>query len=275
MSVLRIDKDMFAWCVSGLLIGIAGNALGQAERGPERLPAVGTETGGSIGPGVRVAPDYLGAKDTRVLPVPVVYIQHGALFLDSARGAGYRYETASGLYWAQALNWDLGRVDRKSSVRPGADRLRGMGTVKGSLVTTAELGYNVAPWLAIRAEAEFALSERDRGNRYRVGLEGALWARAQDDVWYTVDAHFSDRRFARTYFGVTPTQSAASGFANYAPDRGLYAYSYSLNWEHRFSRHWSALLSINAVNLTGAAGRSPIVQESFNVYALGAINYTF
>lgn len=142
-------------------------------------------------------------------------------------------------------------------------------------MTTAELGYNFTPWLAIRSEAEFALSEPDRGNRYRVGLEGVLWNSLQNDVWYSFDTNFSDRRFSGTYFGVTPTQSANSRFSRYNPGSGIYAYSLSLNWEHRFSRHWSVLMSINAISLTGDARQSPIIQEHSNMYTLGAINYSF
>ncbi|MDT4856164.1 MltA-interacting protein MipA [compost metagenome] len=205
----------------------------------------------------------------------MLLIMQGPFYLDSIRGLGYRYETDSGLFFGQAFNWDPGRADHDSDSRPGSDRLRGMDTVKGSLVTTAEIGYSFAPWLAVRAEGELALTERDRGNRYTLGFEGGLWSEEQNDVWYSLNAHFSDGHFAQSYFGVTPTQSAASGFSHYTPDRGFYAYSASLNWEHRFTRHWSALFSVNGTNLAGDAGKSPIVQEKFNTFALGAINYTF
>ncbi|MDW3683563.1 MipA/OmpV family protein [Cupriavidus sp. CV2] len=229
----------------------------------------------TVGAGVGVAPAYLGAKDMRVLPVPVVTVQHGPFYVDAIRGLGYRYETGFGLFFGQALTYDLGRSDRRSDYQPGSKRLAGMGSIGAAAVTTAEIGYGFAPWLAVRAEGAFALSGRERGNRYRVGLEGALWSSAKDDVWYELDAHFSDRRYASTYFGVTSAQSTASGFSRYAPARGFYATSLSLNWEHRFTRHWSTLLSINAVNLAGDAGRSPIVQERLNWYGLAAINYRF
>ncbi len=269
----HMDKRLIALYASALLICATGTASAQAERGPDRRSEPKSEV--SLGLGVGTAPEYLGARDVRVQPVLMVFIKQGPFYLDSTRGLGYRYETESGLFFGQAFNWDPGRTDRDSNYRPGSDRLRGMGAVKGALVTTAEVGYSFAPWLAVRAEGEFALTERDRGNRYSLGLEGGLWSEGKNEVWYSVNAHFSDGRFAQSYFGVTPSQSSTTGFSRYTPDRGFYAYSASVNWEHRFTKHWSALISVNAVDLAGDAGKSPIVQERFNTFALGAINYTF
>lgn len=270
-----LNTRLVALYVGLALAGATGTALAQSKRGPDRRMEMQSDSVFSLGLGAAISPEYLGAKDSRVQPVPMVYIKQGPFYLDSLRGLGYRYDTDSGLFFGQALNWDPGRADHKSDSRPGANRLRGMGTIKGALVTSAEVGYSFAPWLAVRAEGEFALTERDRGNRYTLGLEGGLYSGSKNEVWYSVNAHFSDRRFARTYFGVSPSQNAATSFARYTPDRGLYAYSASLNWEHRFTKHWSVLFSVNAVNLVGDAEKSPIVQERLNSFVLGAINYTF
>lgn len=244
---------------------------------PERssVQQEGSEPEVSLGLGVGFVPDYLGAKNTRIQPIPMVFIRQGPLYFDNVLGLGYHYEAKSGLFFDQAVNWDPGRTDHNSNYRPGSDRLHGMGSVKGSLVTTGAIGYSITPWLSVHVQGEFGLTVRDRGNRYTFGLEGGLWSESKDDVWYAVNAHFSDRRFVQSWFGVTPEQSATSGFPRYTPNRGLYAYSASLNWEHRFTKHWSTLVSINTVNLTRDAGKSPIVQERFNTFALGAINYMF
>lgn len=254
-------------------IFVIGTASAQIEPGDGQQE--GPESEVSLGLGIGLAPEYLGAKSTRVQPVPVVFIRQGDFYLDSVLGLGYRHETKSGLFFSQVFNWDPGRTDHDSNYRPGSDRLRGMGTVKGSLVTTTEMGYSITPWLSVHIQGEFALTARERGNRYALGLEGGLWRESKDDVWYAVNAHFADGRFVQSWFGVSRTQSAASGFPGYTPNRGLYAHSASLNWEHRFTRHWSTLVSVNAIKLTGNAGKSPIVQESFNTYALATVNYTF
>ncbi|HCT8839271.1 structural protein MipA [Pseudomonas aeruginosa] len=267
------DKRLTAVCGGILLLGIAGTATAQTEHDSE--PRSQRDSENSLGLGVGIAPEYLGARDSRVQLVPMVVVMQGPFYLDSTRGVGYRHETRSGLFFGQSLNWDPGRTDHDSKSRPGSDRLRGMGTVKGSLITSLEVGYYFAPWLAVRAESEFALTERDRGNRFSLGLEGGLWSEGKNDIWYSTNAYFSDGRFAQSYFGVTSDQSAASGFSRYTPDRGFYAYSASINWEHRFDKHWSAMISVNAVSLADDARKSPIVQESLNTFALGAINYIF
>lgn len=268
-----LDTRFILLFAAVFLVGVMGAASAQSERGPDRRSEPDSVI--VIGVGVGVFPEYIGAKNARVQPIPMVFIKQGPFYLDSVRGLGYRHETDTGLFFGQAFDWDPGRADHGSDWRPGADRLHGMGTVKGSLVTTAEVGYRFTCWLSVRAEGEFALTGRGRGNRYTFGLEGGLWGGDKNDVWYAIDTHFSDGRFAQSYFGVASDQSAASGFSRYRPDRGFYAYSASLNWEHRFTKHWSALISVNALNLASDAAKSPIVQETFNTFALGAVNYTF
>lgn len=252
---------------------VTGTVSAQPERNSVQQAEIEPEV--SLGLGVGLAPDYLGAKSIRTRPVPMLFIRQGAFYFDSVLGFGYRYETKSGLFFDQAVNWDPGRTDHDSNYRSGSDRLRGMGAVKDSLVTTTGIGYSITPWLSVHVQGEFALTARDRGNRYTFGLEGGLWSEIKDDVWYAINAHFSDGRFVQSWFGITPAQSTASGFPRYTPNSGLYAYSASMNWEHRFTRHWSTLVSINTVNLTRDAGKSPIVQERSNTFALCAINYTF
>lgn len=256
--------------MAAMWLGLCGVAQAQ-QAGALGVPGLKL----SAGAAVASTPSYIGSDETRGQVLPLLLAQQGIWFLDSARGLGYRRQFSSGLFFGQALFVDLGRLQRKTSWRPGAERLRGMGDIRGTAVLTTELGYEFAPWLSVLAEGEWALGRRERGDRARLALQGGLWNSAEHDFWYELDARFGERDYVQTYFGVSAAQSAATGFAPHAPKRGLYAYGYSLSWEYRFARPWSALLSLQGLQLVGDAGRSPIVQRRHGLTGLAGINYSF
>ena len=271
---MNITKIILSTSLSA--IALSGAAF--AAEPEVSLPSLlGDHTDVTVGVAVLNAPRYMGSKNRQTTALPVLTVQRGPLYFDSTRGIGWQYQSPSGFYFDNAVGYDMGRDDKKSSWRAGSNHLKGMGKIKGSVITTVTAGYQFAPWLALEASGEFALSERARGNQYRVGAKSTVWqSAAKDDVLaLSADMLIGDARFNQTYYGVTQQQSRRSGLAAYRADKGVYGYALGANWTHQFSHAWSTNVAVTSTWLTDKVADSQIVERRNDTGATLAVLYSF
>lgn len=271
---MNITKIILSTCLSVAALSSAATA----EAGEDPTPSFwGDHTDVTVGIAAQNASRYRGSKDRQTTVLPVLTIQRGALYLDSTHGIGWQYLSPSGFYFDHVFGYDMGRSDKNSQWRAGSNRLKGMGTVKGSVTTTLTAGYQFAPWLALEASGEFALSERDRGNQYRIGAKSTVWqSAAKDDVLaLSADVLMGDARFNQTYYGVTPQQSIRSRLATYHAGKGVYGYKLGADWMHQFSPVWSTNVEVTSTWLTDNVADSQVVQRRNDTGATLAILYSF
>lgn len=252
----------------------AGTGTGPATAAADDGGAFGNHTDVSVGLGLGVDQRYMGGRGYRPLIVPMLNVSRGIFFVDTVRGAGIQYQSASGFYIGEALNYDQGRDDRDSPWRPGADRLARLGDVRGALTSTLTVSQQIVPWLSANAQAEFGLDGR-RGNQYQLGLESIVARGTSDPVTLDVNVKAGDRRYDRTYFGITRAQSLASGIDRYAPGGGIYAYALTVTWDHHFDKHWTGELIVSGNVYTDRAARSPIAQRRVGLTVLPSVSYAF
>lgn len=258
--------------ISGSMLTV--NAYAQETSATSSL--FGEETEVTIGMGAAFVPRYLGAKDTRVLPLPTLSVYRGIFFADSVRGLGAEYLTESGFYITSVLSYDFGRKDKKSSWQPGSKKLAGMGEVKGSTTVNLLASQQIVSWLSVNAKAEFRVAgQSNRGNQYRMGIESSLFNGAQDAVTLGADVHMADRHYNQTYFGVTQAQSRTSHFSRFTPKSGIYAYSMTLDWLHDFNKNWSLFSAVNVMQFSDRAKNSPLVERKTGVTGTVLLNYSF
>ncbi|WP_406625318.1 MipA/OmpV family protein [Acidovorax sp. SDU_ACID1] len=256
--------------------GCMATMAAHAQDVPATPSLFGEKTEVIVGLGAGVMPRYLGAKDTKVLPVPTVAVYRGIFFADSVRGLGAEYMTESGFYVSSALSYDFGRTEKDSDRRPGSKTLAGMGEIKSSAVINVLAAQQLTSWLAVNAEAEFRVAGQDkRGNRYRLGLESTVFDGAQDTVTVGMNVHAADRDYNQTYFGVSQAQSQRSRFAEFTPKSGIYAYSLTADWTHDFNKHWSLFAAVNVMQFSDRAKDSPLVEEKTGVTGTVMLNYSF
>jgi MipA family protein len=72
---------------------------------------------------------------------------------------------------------------------------------------------------------------------------------------------FADRRWLQTQYGITPQQSAASGYPVYTPRAGLRDISVGVGARTEWSPHWVVFYGANRSRLVGPAAASPIVTQ--------------
>ncbi|MFJ5508312.1 MipA/OmpV family protein [Pectobacterium jejuense] len=271
---MNITKIILSTCLSAAALSSAAVAEAAEDAAPSFW---GDHTDVVVGVAAQNAPRYRGSKDRQTTALPVLTIQRGALYVDSTHGIGWQYQSPSGFYLDHAFGYDLGRDDKNSQWRAGSNRLKGMGKVKGSVTTTLTAGYQFAPWLALEASGEFALSERDRGNQYRIGAKSTVWQSAtKDDVLaLSADVLMGDARFNQTYYGVTPQQSTRAGLAAYRAGKGVYGYALGANWTHQFSPAWSTNVGVTSIWLTDKVAYSQVVERRNDTSATLAILYAF
>jgi outer membrane scaffolding protein for murein synthesis (MipA/OmpV family) len=235
-------------------------------------------TGLSLGGGVNVTPRYSGSDENRVTTALVLdYSMHNGFFVSTTRGIGYGNSTGK-LDYSTALSYRAGRKDHdvdSDSLSDGSDDLRGMGDVKGSAIGALGLGYKVTDWLHLQLQAEVPFSQRDNGAALHFGIISPLYSSSENTVTMALTSSWGTGNYMQTYYGVSSSQSAASGFSQYDAGSGIYAYSLNMDWTHKFNQDWSVVAATGFTQLAGDARNSPIVQRKASPTGSLKVTYSF
>ena len=232
----------------------------------------------TVGGGVDVAPRYSGSDENRVSTALVLdYSMRNGFFVSSTRGLGYGNNLGNVDYSA-ALSYRTGRKDHNvdsDDMNDGSDYLRGMGNIKGSALGVVGLGYNFTPWLSAQLQAEMPFSQRDNGAALHVGIVSPLYHSPKNSVTMALTSSWGTNDYMQTYYGVSASQSAASGFTQYDAGSGIYAWSLNLDWTHNFTERWSVVADAGYTQLAGDARNSPIVQRKSSPTGSLKVTYRF
>jgi len=235
----------------------------------------GTKTDVTLGMGIGTDQRYMGSRDDRLILWPAISLHRGIFFADTLRGAGVEWQSDFGFYIADAFNYDVGRGTETSVFRPGSINLKGMGDVKGALTNTVTVAQGLATWFSVNAQAELAVRASRRGNQYQLGVESSFPLTPKDAITLDLDAKFGDSQYNQSYFGVTQAQSRNSGFTQFTPGSGMYAYSMSGTWKHTFDKNWSTQVIVTGTRYTDKVAASPIVEREFGVTTFMSLNYSY
>lgn len=232
----------------------------------------------TLGGGVDVAPRYSGSNESRVTTALVIdYSMVNGFFVSTTRGIGYGNSIGK-LDYSGALSYRAGRKDRdvdSDSISYGSDYLRGMGDVKGSAIGVIGLGYEVTDWLNLQLQAEVPISQRSNGEALHFGIVSPLYTSSKNVVKLALTSSWGTSEYMQTYYGVSASQSAASGFTRYDAGSGIYAYSLNMDWTHKINQDWSVDAEAGFTQLTGDARNSSIVQRKTSPTGSLKVTYSF
>jgi len=232
----------------------------------------------TLGGGVDVAPRYSGSDESRVTTALVLdYSMRNGFFVSSTRGLGYG-NSIGNLDYSAALSYRAGRKDRdvdSDSMSDGSDHLRGMGKIKGSAIGVPALGYKVTDWLNLQLQAEVPVSQRSNGTALHFGIISPLYTSSKNAVTLALTGSWGTSNYMQTYYGVSASQSAASGFTRYDAGSGIYAWSMNMDWTHKFNQDWSVVAATGFTQLTGDARNSPIMQRKTSPGGSLKVTYSF
>ncbi len=212
----------------------------------------------TIGGGAQVFPDYPGADDLGVFPLPIVGLRRaGEPLAVKAPDDGLAIGVVR--FLGDDKVFDFGPVLTFQNKRDPDD----VGAAVPRVGTTVEAGgfaqLYVTPELRIRAEGRFGLGGHDGF----VGSVGADYVYRTQDAVVTIGprARFSDNAYQDAYFSVSGPVATATGLSAFDADGGLHALGATVGATWLFDREWGLYGYAGYDRLVGDAQNSPIVRK--------------
>jgi MipA family protein len=225
-----------------------------------------------VGLGAQLQPEFVGADRTTVSPLFHVNIARGTRefnFSAPDDSPGIPVISNDGFSFGPAGNIQRGRENSD------------VGAPVGSIHTTFEAGA----FGQFEAKDSFRLRvELLQGINGHKGLIGSIGA---DKIWRDGDRYvfsvgprvlFSNGRYERAFFGVSPAASLASDLPAYRPRSGVYAVALTSGVTYQLGGRWGMFGYARYERLVGDAAKSPIVRQLGSRDQLSGgvgLNYTF
>lgn len=246
-----------------LLLAVIPAAAQEAEREPRRTRVY-------VGP--QLSPATPGAKDLSFGPFFDVSRARGDEIFDFEapdESFGFVVADAGGVEFGPALGF--------KGKRKAAD----IGLALHEVGFSFEIGGFAQTYLAqnlrVRAEARHAVS----GHNGLVGEVSADYIARDGDKWlFSIGPRvtLADATYHRAWYGITATDSAASGLARFHPDGGIEGLGLAAGYLRQLNKRIGISAYARYDHLVGNAGRSPYVRAagSRSQPSVGlALSYTF
>jgi outer membrane scaffolding protein for murein synthesis (MipA/OmpV family) len=216
-----------------------------------------------LGVGPTINPDFEGSKDYRIEPAPVISLRYRDVLkvdnnevdftafdqvLDLGDTVGRtRFSTGP------VMNLDFGRHESDSK------DLRGLGNIGMSVEFG---GYVSFDFERASIEAEMSQDVANGHHGATLDLHGAIKLYKGEKLMVAPDlvVTWATARYMKSFFGITGTQSAASGLPTFRAGAGFKNASLSLLASYDIARHWSVLAHVGYTRLMGDAAASPLVR---------------
>lgn len=225
-----------------------------------------------VGLGAQLVPEFIGADETRALPLFHINVARGTH--EFSFGAP---DDSPSIALVSTNGFSFGPAGNLAARRENSD----VGAPVGSVSRTFEAGafaqYLAGDSFRIRAEVLKGIN----------GHEGVVGSVSADKIWRDGDRYvvsigprvlFSDARYQRAYFGVSPDASLASGLPTYRPSGGVHAVALASGASYSLSSRWGLFGYARYARMVGDAGKSPIVRKFGSRDQLSGgigLNYTF
>jgi MipA family protein len=230
-----------------------------------------TTTGGRAGFAVVHSPRYLGADDRGFAALPFIDFRwSNGFFVGLSSGAGYRWTSASKDFQAGArLSYDFGREEDKSPA------LAGLGDIDGSPEAGAFFSANLGGGFSFRTALRYGSGNEHDGMIVDTGFGYGLQLAPRWRLGLNLSATWANQDYMQAYFGITPEQSARSGYAARQADAGLRDVRAGVSLAYFINRNWGVIAGVNVMQLQDDAQASPIVRDATAVSGVMAVAYSF
>lgn len=209
----------------------------------------------TIGGGAIYAPSYLGSDHYEIDPLPLFDLRYAdRAFLSTRDGLGLNLLNSS--------NWRAGPVVkyRMGRDQDDDDALRGMGDVDPAGEAGGYVHYDLRPF-TIGAEMRQGFGGHDGV----IGDAFVNWStKLSDSLMLTVGpkATVASSDFTQTYFGVSQSQAARSGYRVYNPDGAFMSYGLGASLRYQITDQLSLGGFAGIDRIVGDAADSPLVDQA-------------
>jgi outer membrane protein len=229
----------------------------------------------TVGGGIAVRPTYEGSNRYMVSPVPFVKITYDDM-VSLGNGGLNAYWHHDKFRIGGGLTYNGGRKDNSGNgvFNEGDDRLNGLGNVSGALGLKAFASYDLKPVNFSASITKFVGSDNDG---LLVDVGASLPYKLTDHITLTphVGATWANDSYMQTFFGVTPVQSANSGFSQFNAGSGFKDVGAGINTRYQVDEHWFIGANADVKELTGDAAKSPISFSSTEATFMTMVGYHF
>lgn len=264
-----------SFAIIALLSTLLVPAAALAQEGSGDASAAKGDWDVSLGAGAAFVPTFEGSNRYHVVPVPLVSITYKDMISLNANGLNAYWRTGD-LRIGAGLTYNGGRSDSEDDglFSNGDDRLRGMGDIDSAIGLKAFASYRL--WM-LDLSAAVTKYTGDDNDGVVVDLGLALPYKWTDKLTLTphAGATWANKDYMQTFFGVTSTQAANSGFARYDADAGFKDIRVGVDANYRFDEHWFLSMRADVKRLIGDAADSPISFSNTGVAVATMIGYRF
>ena len=227
-----------------------------------------------LGAEVRTLPHYQGSDVYGIYPVPFLDVRPAGTaprFHAPRDGAGYAVYDTDTLKAGPVAQLELGRHVRHNPA------LEGLGNVGTALEVGGFVDYWPTSWVRARVEVRQGI-----GGHHGIVSDGTVDFVVPVTPQWTLSGGprltVATKDANEPYFGVNPTQSAASGLPVYDVGGGIRSVGLGTQALYRWTPRWSTYGFVEYWRLTGDVGNSPIVairgEPDQAMFGLGA-TYSF
>lgn len=236
---------------------------------------------GAVGVVVTHGPAFRGSSDIVTKAVPAGFVRWGRVTVTGAGGfTTKRADDVERGLQAEVLEGEHLRVRLGLRLDNGRDEsdspdLAGMGNIRSTVRARLMVQWDPSPeW---RLAAGLSVDALNRVGGYIVdGSVARRWALAPGQS-FTVAAGVSAAgdHYLQTWHGVTPAQSAASGYAVFTPREGLRDVTLSAVWRTELPHGWAGFVGGGYTRLLGGAADSPLTRKPGSTGLTGGLAWRF
>lgn len=252
------------------LVVSQGTARAQAFEAVRLTGAAPGQSGGTVGAAVVAGPVYRGSDENQVRLYPGVdYQWANGWFAGTTNGIGVNLSRNPAMQYGTRVTVDLGRKERRSAA------LRGMGNVD----VRPELGafFNLIPAPGVLLTSSLRLGSGNDRDGWVIDLgANRSWRLTEATrLGLGVSATWADSNHQQSYFGVTPAQAIASGYAPYFAEAGVRDVRLSASWRYRIAPRTALTGAVSVGSLRGDARKSPLTRERSPVSGVFYVSHAF
>lgn len=221
---------------------------------------------GSVGMALMSQPKYPGSSETRMGPMPTFNLTNGRWQLGALPGAGVPLGVSYTVL--QDGPWRLGvgvgtSMDKPRAANDGSQQ-SSLGEIRQSTLGSLSGSYTEG---AVSASGSIIGDIGGNQQGTRVLLDLMVKSKPMNKWVFSAGPGITvmDRQYAQTYYGVSATQSANSGYASYQASAGVNALRIGAGADYELTREWRLGAKFNVSKLQGDAAYSPIVEKGSQI----------
>jgi len=215
-------------------------------------------------------PLLMGSDERRFLVLPSIdYQWKNGWFAGLSNGIGYQFPSRPDMQYGLRVTADLGRKESRS------DALDGMGSVQPRAEAGVFFNYFPSPEWFLTSSLRYGAGNDYNGMQIDIGAGYTRQLSAKWRAALGVATTYVNGAYMQAFFGVTPQQAAASGYAPYSAGAGFRDVRVNASATYFIDARWSVTGALTVRSLQGDSRDSPIVFERTPVTGVLALGYRF